>query len=87
MYMRNMSPLKIYFRLRLTAVASRILKSLICELEHDEEQEEGMRFYFLEKVKPQGVVELPNLWLMAEILALSWILVLQSQSLVRIPRG
>ena len=47
----------------------------------------GMRFYFLEKFKPQGVVGLPNSGLMAEILVLSWILVLQSLSLVRIPRG
>ena len=47
----------------------------------------GMRFYFLEKFKPQGVVGLPNSGLMAKILALSWILVLQSQSLVPIPRG
>ena len=47
----------------------------------------GMRFYFLEKFKPQGVVGLPNSGLMAEILVLSWILVLQSLSWVRIPRG
>ena len=47
----------------------------------------GMKFYFLEKFKPQGVVGLPNSGLTAETLALSWILVLQSQSLVRIPRG
>ena len=47
----------------------------------------GMRFYFLEKFKPQGVVGLPISGLTAEILALSWIPVLQSQSLVLIPPG
>ena len=47
----------------------------------------GVRFYFLRKFKPKGVVGLPNSELMAEIFALSWIRVLQSQSLVRIPRG
>ena len=47
----------------------------------------GMSIYLLEKFKPQGAVGLPNSGLMAKILALSWILVLQSQSLVPIPRG
>ena len=47
----------------------------------------GMRFYFLETFKPQGVVGLSNSGLMAETLVLSWILVLQSLSWVCIPRG
>ena len=47
----------------------------------------GMRFYFLEKFKPRGVVGPPNSGLMAEKLALSWILALESQSLERIPPG
>ena len=46
-----------------------------------------MRFYFLEKFKPQGAVGPPNSGLMATVLASSWIPVPQSQSLVHIPRG
>lgn len=46
-----------------------------------------VRFYFLEKFKQPGVVGLPNSGLMAEILVLSWIRGLQSQSLVRILGG
>ena len=46
-----------------------------------------MRFCFSEKFRPQGAVGLCNSGLTAKILAPSWTLVLQSQSLVQIPHG